>query len=104
MPGFGDPHARANMIANPLVTFVGAVAHEDIETGFEPLIEALRDLNSFVERVLIRAHSVYRVLGSLEGEIGVKFHHRVARGNQVGAVHLYLIVVLRSNQRSRLKE
>jgi hypothetical protein len=48
------------MIAHPAVTALfRVVAGEDIEAGFEPVVDALRDLDSLVQRVGVMVSAPY---------------------------------------------
>ena len=82
------------MIAHPLVALRSAIAGEHVEPDLEPVVDALRDLERFMQRMLVRADAIDRGLRPLEGEIGVQLHHRPARCNQFGSVHLDFIVSL----------
>jgi hypothetical protein len=54
MPGFGDPDARPDVISHPVPAAIGLNAGENVEAGFEPIVDSLRDLDGFVLGVIGR--------------------------------------------------
>jgi hypothetical protein len=77
-----------------LVSFAGPVAHENIEPGFKPAGEALRDLDGFVQRVFVGADSVHLGLGAFEGEVGMQLDHGSRGRDHLGAVDLHFVIAL----------
>src|SRR5436309_14514897 len=74
-PGRRNPHARPNMIAYELPA-VGAIrASENVEPGFEPFVETMRDFDRLVQGVIGGTHAIDYVLGTLEGEVAVQLYH-----------------------------
>src|SRR5882724_2317751 len=90
MPFFRNAHPRPDMIAYPLIALARAIAHEDVETGLEPTVEALSNLDGFVQGVVIGPNAVNYALRSFKGEVRVQLHHGAAWRHRLGAVHLHL--------------
>ncbi len=83
------------MIADPVDALAVFRRGENVKAGLEPIGEAMRDLNRFMQLVIGGIQPVLNRLRTFEREIAVQFDHGVARFNQIGAVDLNFVVVLR---------
>src|SRR5258708_9997665 len=100
-PGRRNPHARPNMIAYELPA-VGAIrASENVEPGFEPFVETMRDLDRLMQRVIGGAHAIDHVLAALEGEVAAQLSHGSARLNCFRRIDLDLIIFLAVQRREK---
>src|SRR5208283_5499153 len=59
MPRLGNAHARANVVADPLIALGAAIAGEHVEPDFEPVVDTLRDFERFVEGMLVGADAIH---------------------------------------------
>ena len=100
MPLGRDAKAWANVRADEVQAAAIARAGEDIESGFEPVIEAVGDFNRLVPGVIRGQRAVVSLLRSLRGEVIVQLDHGDAARDGFGAVDLDLVVVLTTSQRS----
>src|SRR3954462_1157165 len=94
MPLLRYAHARANVVAYPIPAVSVARGGEDVEADFEPVVEAVSDLNSLVHGVMRGRDTVDGVLLAFHGEVGMKLDHSVVRFERLGRVDLDLVVVL----------
>src|SRR5450432_3924775 len=65
-----------------------------IESRFEPGIPAMRDLDRLVKNMIGWQYAVVDLPGTVSRKIAMQFDHRVAFCDRLGAIYLYLIVVL----------
>src|SRR5215813_325213 len=71
VPFFRDAEARANMVADPLHALSVLGRSEDVEASLEPVGEAMRDLDGFVELMVGGEYTGFGNFGPLEGEVAV---------------------------------
>src|SRR6185312_6142106 len=100
VPLFRDSETGPNVITNPVPSIAGTSAGKNIKAGLKPIIHALRDFNGFMNGMVCGRNSIHLSLGTLRGVVGMEFNHRYAGVDRVGAVHLYLVVVLSMNTKS----
>jgi hypothetical protein len=74
---------------------------KEIKAAFEPIIEAMRDLNGLMLGVIGGINAVYDGLRAVDREVAVEFNHGVTGIDQVGAVHLDFVVILSEGKRGR---
>src|SRR5258706_6924638 len=86
------------MRADKIPTVTVARARENIETSFEPIVEAMCDLDRFVPRMIRRQRAVFSFLRALRREVVVQLHHRDAARNSFRAVNLDFVVVLSASE------
>ena len=91
-----NPHARANMASDVIPTLSVMRGSKNVEAGFKPIFEAVRDFDGFVKLMVGWISSVRRGLRALEREIAMELNHRVARLHGVVRVDLNLVVALRA--------
>src|SRR5438874_5609337 len=94
MPALRNAEAGAYVIANPLPAAVRLNAGENVETGFEPICEALCDFECLVLGMIGGQYTVKNGLGSFHSEVGVQFDHGVAGRDGVIAIDLDFVVFL----------
>ncbi len=99
MPFFRNAKARPDMVAHPLPSLAGIHRSKDIKSHFEPVVEAVRDLDGFMFGVIGRVYAICDLFAAVNGEIAVQLHHRVARFNRLRAVHLNFVIVLCAGRR-----
>ena len=88
----------------PLKRLSGRHRHEPVEPELGPVVEAARDLEGLVDRVVGRTQSVGRSkFAAVDREVRVQLEHRHAAGHGLGSVHLDLVVVLRRAPTPRLR-
>ena len=100
MPLGRDAKARANMRADEIQAAAVARAGEDVESGFEPVIEAMGDFDRLVPGVIRGQRAVASLLRALRGEVIVQLDHGHAARDGFRAVDLDLVVFLGTSQRS----
>ena len=71
-----------------------ARAGENIESRFEPIVKAVRDLDRLVPGMMSRQRTVGGPLSSPGGEVVVQLDHRHTARDRFRAIDLDLIVVL----------
>src|SRR5271156_206198 len=71
VPRLRNADARPNMIAHPLPAAIGLNASEDVEAGFEPIGDALRDFDSFMLGMVGGQDAVNRRLCPFKREVRV---------------------------------
>ena len=96
-PLFRYMHAGPNMVANPVPALAILHGSKNVEARLEPVVEAVRNLDGFVELVVGRKKAVLEGLRALEGEIAVQFHHGVTGFHLIVSVDLNFVIVLRAN-------
>ena len=89
-----DADAGANVVADPVEALAILRRSENVETGFEPVGEAVSDFDGFVELVVGGESAVGGGLGTLESEIGVEFDHGVAGLDGFVGIDLDFVVFL----------
>ncbi len=94
MPFGRDAKARANMRADEIQATATARAGEDVESGFKPIVEAVRDLDRLVPGVIRGQRAVVSLLRPLHGEVIVQLDHGDAARDGFRAVDLELVVIL----------
>src|SRR2546427_7843766 len=94
IPFFGDADARPNVVAYPIPALSILCGSKNVETGLEPVGEAMRDLNGFMPLVIGGEQTVFHRLRALKREIAVQLDHGVARLDRLVAVDLDLVIVL----------
>src|SRR5260370_746037 len=99
LPGRRNPHPRPDVIAYELPAISAIRTGENVESGFEPFIEAVRDLDRLMQRVIGGAHAIDHVLGPLEGEVAVQLYHRSLGRNRLRRIDLDLIIILAPQRR-----
>ena len=99
-PFFGDGEARTNMVTDPLNALAAALGSEDVEPDFEPVGETVGDLDGFVLGVVGGIEAVDDGFAAVDGEIAVEFDHGVVRLDEVVAVNLDFVIVLRADGQS----
>jgi len=82
------------MSPHPLPTAVRLDAGELVIAAFEPLVEAVRDFQRFVDRVIRGQHAIRDTLGALDDDVAVDLHHGHALRSQFGRIDLYFIIAL----------
>src|SRR5207245_251955 len=92
--------ARANMRADEIQATATARAGEDVESGFEPIVEAVRDLDRLVPGVIRGQRAVVSLLRPFRGEVIVQLDYGDAALDGFRAVDLDLVVILTRSQRS----
>src|SRR5579864_706575 len=88
-----------DVVSHPLPSAVRLDAAEHVKTRFKPVVETLRDLESFVLGVMRRLDTVDDGFAPIHREIGMDLDHRGARRNEFGGVHLNFVVVLSETAR-----
>jgi hypothetical protein len=91
------------VVAYPVPAHSTLRTGENVKPGFEPIGEAVRYFDGFVELVIVRIEAIHGSLESLEGEVTVQLDHGLMRRNGLVGIDLDLIVVLRE-QRETEKE
>ena len=86
------------MIADPLPALFRIGAGKNVETEFEPVAEAVRNFEGFVQLVLRGVLAIDDCLAAFEGEVAVKLEHRGALRNKFGTVNLNLVAALGTQQ------
>ncbi len=104
MPFGRDAKARANMRADEIQATANARAGEDVESGFKPIVEAVRDLDRLVPGVIRGQRAVVSLLRPFRGEVIVQLDHGDAARDGFRAVDLDLIVILSVDGKSREEE
>src|SRR6266404_9375591 len=84
------PDVRACVIPSTAVSRAG----ENIESGLEPIVKAMRDLDRLVPRMIRRQGAVTRLSGALRGKVVMQLDHGDAARNSFGTVNLDLVIVL----------
>ena len=74
-----------------------ARAGEDVEAGFEPLVEAVRNLDRLMPGMMRWQSAVGGGLCALRGEIVMQLDHRNAARHGFRSIDLDFIIVLRAN-------
>ena len=74
---------------------------ENVKPCLEPVIEAVSDLNGFVQLMVRRQGAVIGGFGALKGEIGMEFNHGVARLDRFVGIHLDFVVLLSAGGQSQ---
>jgi hypothetical protein len=100
-PLLGDGDTGTNMVADPVYALATALVGEDVEADFELVGETVGDLDGFVLGVVDWIKPVGHGLSAINGEITVELNHGVAGINQIGAVDLNFVIVLRASRHSR---
>src|SRR5215472_2188333 len=96
IPLFGNVHAGADVVADPLDALPAFFRSEDVETSLEPVVEAMRDFDGFMQLMIGRKQPVLRGIGALESEIAMELDHSVMRFDQLVGVDLNFVVILRA--------
>src|SRR5689334_24391188 len=91
------------MIADPIPSDAALRAGEDVEAGFKPLGEAVCDLDSFVQLVIVGIQAILGSLESLEGEVAVQLNHGLMRRHGLVGIDLDFVVAL-AEEREREKK
>jgi hypothetical protein len=86
------------MIADPLKSIATPFVSKNVETGFKPIGETMRNLNRFVFRMIRGQNAILNRLAAIDREIAVQFEHGVMWLDLIVAVDLDLIVVLRASR------
>src|SRR5450631_1406597 len=94
MPRLRNAEARTNVIADPLPPAVGLNAGEDVEAGFEPAIDALRNFDGLMFRMVGGQYAILHRLASLGGEIRMQLDHGAGGRDGVRAINLNFVIVL----------
>src|SRR5208337_1188486 len=101
MPFLRNANPGTDVITNPLVALVRAVAREDVQSRFKPVRPTLGNLNRFVGLMFIRKNALVNGLETFKGEVTVQLDHSAAGRHRVGSIDLNLVVALRiERQRS----
>ena len=98
VPLYGDRKPRTDMISHPLPPPVGLNAAENVEAGFEPVGEALRDFERLVHRVMGGLDTIDDAFAPVHGEVGMNLDHRRSRSDRFVAVYLNLVIVLSADE------
>ncbi len=99
MPLWRNSKARPNVRADIIPSAAVACAGEDIEAGFEPIVEAVGDLDRLVPGVMRWQRAVDGFLRAFRSEVVVQFDHCDAAWDCLRAIDLDLVIVLRLNCR-----
>jgi len=86
------------MVANPLPANTRIGACENVKAEFEPVAEAMRNFECFVQLVLGGVLSVDDRFAAFECEVAVKLEHGGAGIDKIGSVDLDLVTALRMKQ------
>lgn len=97
LPFLGYVHARPNVVAHPIPALAVLRGSENVEPGLEPIIKAVRNLDSLMELVIGGEKAVFRGLRTLKREVAVELDHGMVRLHLIVAVDLNFVVVLRQN-------
>src|SRR5579872_7368412 len=65
VPLFGDAESRTNVVANPLPTLPRLDTSEHIKSRLKPVIESLRNFESFVLGMIRRQHAINNGLAAV---------------------------------------
>src|SRR5215469_8254601 len=98
MPALRNAYSRTNVIAHPLPSAIRLNACKNVKAQLRPRIDSLSEFQRLVHSVICREHPILHRLRPLKSEVGVKFYHRRARGDGVGAIYLNFVVTLPANQ------
>src|SRR5260370_33754600 len=79
MPFFRNAHARANVVAHPLDPISIALGGNDVKDGFNPIREAMGNLNGFVLGVVGGKNSILSGLAAVNREIAMQLDHGAVR-------------------------
>src|SRR5215470_11080376 len=101
IPLLGDVYAGTDVVADPLNALPAFFRSEDVETSLEPVVEAMCDFDGFMQLMIGRKQTVFGDFRALEGEIAVELDHGVMPFNQLVAVDLNFIVILRARGRTK---
>ena len=101
LPLLGDGDTGTNVVTDPLNTLAAALGSKDVKAYFEPVGETVGDLDGFVLGVVSGIDAVDDGLSAIDGEITMELDHGVVGINQIGAVDLNFVVVLRASRHSR---
>ena len=82
------------MVADPFPTAFRLDGGEDVKASFEPVRDALGDLNGLMFCVMGRLKTIDRRFTSLGCEVRVQLNHRGARRDSLAAINLNFIVIL----------
>src|SRR5256885_1097869 len=92
------------MIADPVEALAVVRRGEDVEAGFEPVSEAVRNLDSLVELVIGGKGSVGGGFRALKCKVAVEFDHGVAGFDGLVRIYLNFVIVLCEERTRRGKE
>jgi hypothetical protein len=93
-PFRGNAHAWTNVIANPLDADAALFGGEGVEAHFEPVSDALRELEGFVFLVLGGEHAELGGGAAVDGEVAVQFDEERFWSLRFGGIDLDFVVVL----------
>jgi len=93
-PFFGDSDAGTDVVADPLNALATTFGSENVKANFEPVGEAVSDLDGFMLGVVGGIDAVDDGLAAIDSEIAVELDHGVVGLDQVVAVNLNFVVVL----------
>src|ERR1700682_3662756 len=99
MPFWRDSKTRPNVCAHEIQTAAATSAGENIESGFEPVVEPVSDFDCFVPGVISRRRSVISLLRSFGSEVVVQLDHGYTARNGLGSIDLDFIIVLGRSDR-----
>src|ERR1700690_1221461 len=99
-----NPESRPYVVAHPLPSLAGVHRGKNVEAAFEIIGEAVGDFNRFVLGMISGIEPVEHELRAIDREVAMQFNHGVTRLDQVGAVHLNFIVILRKRGNSKYDE
>jgi hypothetical protein len=98
VPLLRDGNARPDVITHPLPALALSYGSEDVKAAFEPVIEAMGDLDRLMLRVVGGINTIYGRLRTIDCEVAMEFNHSVSGIDQVGTVHLDFVVVLSTTE------
>ena len=90
-----NAHAGTDVAADIIPALTVLSGSKNVKAGLEPVIEAMSDLDGFVQLVVRGKRAVIGGFGTLKREIGMQLHHSVARLHGFVRVHLDFVVPLR---------
>ena len=94
VPRRGNRDPRTDMVADPFPTAFRLDGGEDVKASFEPVGDALGDLNGLMLCMMRRLKTINRRFTSLGGEVRVQLNHSGARRDSLPAINLNFIVIL----------
>src|ERR1700680_374193 len=104
MPLWRHAKARANMRTDEVRAAAIARAGEDVESGFEPVVEAVGNLNRLVPGMIRGQCTVVSLLRSLRCKVIVQLDHGHAARDGFRAIDLDFVVVLSVHGKRRQEE
>src|SRR5207249_11151617 len=106
-----NAHAGTDVAADIIPALTVLSGSKNVKPGLEPVIEAMSDLDGFVQLVVRGKRAVIGGFGTLKREIGMQLHHSVARlqdrkSTRLNSSHVsisYAVFCLKKKTRSSLQ-